>query len=192
MGGCGTNRVTLSPFCFMNNKEGHNKLQPMMVIRQAKILLAGRILMVHLIFFVSCSVFLTLLDGETAWFKIQGFGWINVIELAVLFYATVRWHNHYYLLRPDKILTSRGVFLRRQRFFAVKNIESISVHQGVIGRLFNFGTLYLYAPTLNHRIKMFGINAPCGKERIIEQLLPSALLDGKKSRNLFIVPKEDR
>ncbi len=163
-------------------------LKPMMVVRQSKVLLGARMVVVHFIFFVLYLLFLAVFEDRSTWFRIQGFLWLNLVEVFVIFYAAVRWHNHYYLVRPDKILTSRGVFLRRQRFFAIKNIEAISVKQGVVGRLLNFGTLHLYAPTLNHRIHMFGINDPCGKEQIIENLLPDAGRTNGKKRDVLIVP----
>lgn len=172
----------------MTQPLGSTALEPMMVVRQSKLFLGARMVVVHFFFFVSCAIFLAAFDTEDSWFRMQGFLWFNLVELMVIFYAVLRWHNHYYLIRPDKILTSRGVFLHRQRFFAIKNIESISVRQGIIGKMFNFGTLHLYAPTLNHRIHMFGINDPCGKEQIIEKLLPDAGTTGGKKRDVLIVP----
>ncbi len=176
----------------MNSIFNGSTLERRMVIRQAKFLLGLRMVMVHLFFFVVFVLFLFVFEERDAWFRMKTFLWFNLVEILVLFYSVMRWHNHFYLIRPDKILTSRGVFLRRQKFYALKNIESISVHQGVFGRIFGFGTLHLYAPTLNDRIHMFGINDPCLKEAIIEKLLPSTLVTDSKAKNLFIVPKEKR
>jgi len=165
-------------------------LEKRMVIRQAKFLLGIRMVLVHLVFASLYLVFLMFFKSQDEWFRIQSFFWFNLVELIVLFYAVMRWHNHFYLVRPDKIFTSRGVFLRRQRFYAIRNIESISVRQGFFGRIFGFGTLHLYAPTLNDRIHMFGINNPCLKEAIIEKLLPSTFRSERKTKNLFIMPKD--
>jgi membrane protein YdbS with pleckstrin-like domain len=168
-------------------------LEKRMMIRQAKFLLGLRMVTVHLVFFIGFILFLLAFEDLDSWFKLKVFLWFNLLEMLLLFYAVMRWHNHFYLVRPDKVFTSRGVFLRRQRFFALKNIESISVRQGVFGRIFNFGTLHLYAPTLNDRIHMFGISDPCRKEAIIERLLPSASpgRDGKKRELMVVQGKHD-
>lgn len=167
-----------------------DELQPVMVIRQSVVLLGARVVVVHLAFMVACLLYIAAFESRTTDFKLMGLMWFGLVEVVVMFYAILRWHNHYYLVRPDKIFSSRGVFLRRQRFCAIKNIETISVNQGLLGKVFNFGTLHLFAPTLNHRIHMFGIGNPCKKERIIEKLLPNTLEfeGGRRKRDLLIVP----
>lgn len=176
----------------MNPSFNDTALERRMVIRQAKFLLGLRMAMVHIIFFLAGGAYLIVFHEMDIASRMQGFLVLNLLEIVVLFYAVIRWHNHFYLVRPDKILTSRGVFLRRQRFFALKNIETITVHQDVFGRLFGFGTLHLYAPTLNHRIHMYGINNPCLKETIIERLLPTIPKADRNAKNLFIVQKDKK
>lgn len=174
----------------MNPSFNDTTLERRMVIRQAKFLLGLRMVIVHICFFSAYAIFLLIFSDLSDLKRMQVFLFLNLAELAVLFYAVLRWHNHFYLVRPDKILTSRGVFLRRQRYFALKNIESITVRQGVFGKILGFGSLQLYAPTLNDRINMFGINNPCLKQAIIERLLPTVSKSGRRSRDLFILPRD--
>jgi len=173
----------------MTNKYNTPTLESLMIIRQSKVLLGARVAIVHLCFVLITTVFFIFTSAPDVWSFLTVLLAVGFVEMIVLFYAVIRWHNHYNMLRSDRILTSRGVFLRRQRLFAIKNIESISVRQGIIGKIFNFGTLHLYAPTLNHQIKMLGVNDPCHKEKIIEELLPNAINGEQRLRNLFIAPE---
>ncbi len=157
----------------MMAEEGY-ELKPVMIVRQSKLLLGMRMIFVHLFFFLLCVVWLIFFDeGESIETKFRAFAWINLLELLALFYAAIRWHNHYYIVKEDRILTNRGVFLKHQWVFAIRNIESIDLEQGFFGRIFNFGTLYFHAPTLNKKISMWGISSPRRKEMVIERLLPA-------------------
>lgn len=162
-----------------------NKLRPLMVMRRAVCIVCFRVLLVH-IFFTGLSYgFLRMhVPAPENW--IFGF---RALEVLMIVYVILRWFKNFYILTPEKILAHRGVFVHDQDFFALKNIESISLHQCLLGKIFRYGTIKMYAPTLKKQVCIRNINAPKRKMQIIEKLLtPHRKKD--KDRDVIVVQGE--
>jgi len=137
-----------------------------------------------------CAVFLFvgfILAADyvmTPWF-ILGF---LMIKMLLVLYSVCRWQASYYQITPEKVIYHKGVFSRHQEVFALKNIESIDLTQSCFGKLFHFGTLKLYAPTLNHRVFILNIHNPRKRMKLIEELLPKTHMENFHEQDMMILP----
>lgn len=68
--------------------------------------------------------------------------WIS-LSLLIFLLLFLIWRNHYYVLSPKEILSSRGLFFRRTATCDLAAIQSVRVKQNFIQRLFRFGTVHL-------------------------------------------------
>lgn len=96
----------------------------------------------------------------------------HVFEALVTFYVFLHWFRFRWQISPHKIIVSKGVFYKFQKVVAIKNIESVSLHQNVLQQIFGLGTLSLSAPTLKKRIRIINVNQPLKKMNEIEYFLP--------------------
>lgn len=115
------------------------------------------------------------------------FWWIRFFELILTFYFVVYWLKCEYRINPEKIEFTEGIFFQKENFYAIKNIESASLRQGIIGKIFNFGTLTLMAPTLKQNIQMRFIRSPHQIMRLIETLTPNTDLENVSEKEIMVV-----
>lgn len=92
---------------------------------------------------------------------------ITVIQNILLIYITLKWVNEYYEIRPDEIAYITGILSKTQMAYPYRDIQSITIHQGFFGRMFNYGSVYLYIPTLGQELHFNEISDP-GK--FVEQI----------------------
>lgn len=109
-----------------------------------KVLLPGLLL----IFTIGLTLFsvanlLTVLPVGIAW-------WVFILLLLIsggwFLYQFMDWHNDVYLITPDQIVDVNKKPLGREfrQAAPIKNILSIEYQRlGIIGRIFNFGTVYI-------------------------------------------------
>ncbi len=183
----------------MNTTPGHNENRAVLtgetIVRQALLFLNLRILGVAFVFLLIHMGFhiLTIAPTSPRWFVnnsplfLMG---IRGIELFTLGYVILGWFFNFYKITGENIIYNTGVFRVRRDVYALRNIETVSLDQSFFGRLFKYGEIYLYAPTLNDTIVMKHIYKPWQYLKIINSLLPTIASgggngekDGGKQRN---------
>jgi len=97
---------------------------------------------------------------------------ISTLQVLVVIYAFLRWFFNYYTITEDQIIHHRGLFFIRRNYFAIKNIESVTMDQSLMGRVFRYGKLGLYSPTLNQSVILKNIYDPRKYMKIIKDLIP--------------------
>ncbi len=80
-----------------------------------------------------------------------------------------QWLDNYYEIRPGKIIYKSGFFSRKEREFKCTQISKINLTQGVIGRVFHFGTINLYRQTTNEWLSLSNIPTPHRNLRLIQK-----------------------
>lgn len=63
------------------------------------------------------------------------------INIIVIIYFILDWHNRRYTIDKGQIIKSRGIISKRVETWDIGEIQSVKVRQGIMGRLFNYGTL---------------------------------------------------
>lgn len=64
----------------------------------------------------------------------------------------LRWHSIKYTITNKKIVIEKGILNIDRDTFLFRNIECVKLHKNILGRLCWFGTIAMYAPTLQERI----------------------------------------
>ena len=111
------------------------------------------------------------------------------VSLIVLFlyglltlFITLDWIYTYYILDSKAVVTSKGILFSKEGRYDMAGIESIVVDQGLIGKLFGFGTLILFNPILERELKLRSIPDPYMEARFVQRMHPNPEI-------LHLIPK---
>lgn len=153
------------------------------VLRQSILFLCLKILFIFIVFglirYVVDGIYLTVEDVDVyeevqaAWsFPPMIFLFISCIEVCLILYCIVFWYSYKYTITPEAVDVSKGVFWRSKKTFAIRNIESVNLKQSLFGRIFGYGTVYMFAPTLQEKVFMRRIPKAKKYFYLIEELIP--------------------
>lgn len=135
---------------------------------------------VALVFFSSLVIPLsteikTQIISYNAWyFSLLGLG-----KIAFTLFIVLEWLNEYYEITPTKIFYRRGIIWRKEDTFDVSGdkssrITSIGIQQGILGRIFNYGTLFFYDRGVYKYYYLHYIHNPLRYLEILHHILPDA------------------
>ena len=71
-----------------------------------------------------------------------------------------QWANEGYYLKENELVVRRGIIAKTETAYPYANMQSVTVQQGVIGRLFNYGQISIFIPTLGKDILFSEISNP--------------------------------
>jgi uncharacterized membrane protein YdbT with pleckstrin-like domain len=101
-----------------------------------------------------------------------------LLQLIFTIFILLEWSSETYTISSDKIEHKVGTFSRKTQSYSLKDIRSASITEGVMGRLFNYGSIILHSPTLDQNIILYNIASPALALKVIEK--NSALLSSTK------------
>lgn len=64
-----------------------------------------------------------------------------ILQIFFIYTILLHWINRRYYINASHLIVRKGIFTTKERIYDLKNLKSITVTQGVFGKLFNFGTL---------------------------------------------------
>ena len=85
---------------------------------------------------------------------------ITIIQTSIIIYIFLNWVNNYYEIRSEEIIINTGIFTKQQMAYPFRDIQSIKLNQGILDRLFNYGTVSVYIPTLGYDLHFNEITSP--------------------------------
>jgi uncharacterized membrane protein YdbT with pleckstrin-like domain len=98
---------------------------------------------------------------------------VLLIYLAMVIYIILSWSRHYYVINSQAVLMYDGIIFSKSKSYDMAGVESIEVDQGLIGKIFNFGTLKLYNPRLEKEITFHRIPDPNQEAGFIHGMHPN-------------------
>lgn len=104
---------------------------------------------------------------------------LTVIESLLTIYVVLEWVSEYYEISPRDIAHKRGVIFKKVDRYGIQNIKQVVIEQGVLGKMFHYGTLNLFDWRLSKFAEMYAVHNPVRYLRILESLLPN--VDEQKS-----------
>lgn len=90
---------------------------------------------------------------------------VTLIQNILLIIVALKWVNDYYEVGHDEVAHVKGIVSRTKQSYPFHDIQSITVHQGFLGRLLKYGEVNLYIPTLGHDLHFREVSNP---ERFVE------------------------
>lgn len=156
-----------------------------MIIHQNLIFLIYKLFIIELLFMGTYLLFdlpvLLLMDGDTAttqielqadWFGVTLLFILSLIQMVVIIIAVLQWVNSIYEIHEHEFIERRGIISIHENTHSFRNFSAISITQGIMGRIFNFGTIRMYHPLLGHSVTLKKISSPLKYERILKEKLP--------------------
>ena len=141
---------------------GHDRNKKILVthinVRQSIVFLITKLIVldilatiIALVFFSPLAIPLpTEVKTQIISYNIWYFGLLLFGKIFLTLFIVLEWLNEYYEITPTKIFHRRGLIWRREDAYAIisgdksTRITAIGVQQGMLGRIFNFGTLFFY------------------------------------------------
>jgi len=112
--------------------------------------------------FVSSSIaqfnngtFVVLTTYDSLFFAI-----IAIVQMASSLYILLGWVMEKYSIFPDKIEHQSGIIFRETDSWQINNVETAFIAEGIIARIFNFGTITFHSPTLENHIILRDVPSP--------------------------------
>lgn len=95
------------------------------------------------------------------------------LQIFLIFTVLLRWLNKRYYLDASHLIVRSGVFTSKERTYELKNLKSVMVTQGIMGKLFHFGTLSITitAPSITEEVSLSEIPHPHQFEMQIKKFL---------------------
>lgn len=97
---------------------------------------------------------------------------VTVLQNIILVYIALTWVNDYYEVGNDEIIHVNGIISKTEKAYPYRDIQSITMHQGFLGRLLNYGSVILYIPTLGHDLNFNEISNPVKFIELIKNANP--------------------
>ncbi|MBI4079517.1 MAG: PH domain-containing protein, partial [Candidatus Levybacteria bacterium] len=83
-----------------------------------------------------------------------------ITKVLLTLYVVLQWVNEYYEITPHKIHHKKGIIWRKEMDFEITHLRSIGIQQGILGRLFNYGSLRFFDWRLQKYFHMYLIHNP--------------------------------
>ncbi len=97
----------------------------------------------------------------------------TVGKMFLIMFVIMQWLNEYYEVNPKEIIHRRGVFFKVEERNRLDHLGLVGIDQGILGRLFNYGSLTLFNWTLEKHTVLYLIHNPMKYLKILQSLLPS-------------------
>jgi hypothetical protein len=159
--------------------------QSTLIVRQSIIFLVLKLLFIELLLIASYIVFdlpLMLItdadkttpefETQTNWYGISLLLILSMIEMIVIIITVLHWFNHYCEIDRDDIIQRKGIVSIQESANSFRNFTAVTVHQGIFGRIFNYGTIRLFNPALDHSLTIKNASSPNKYKNIIMERLP--------------------
>ncbi len=97
------------------------------------------------------------------------------IDMFLIIYTILSWSRTYYVIEKAEVRIIYGIFSKNEKAFALMHAQEVTVHKGLLGNLFNFGTVEIFSPSLKDRVYLLNIANPdeCVsviKEKLVEKV----------------------
>lgn len=151
-----------------------------------EIIAAGAIITFHILL----SSYATQYSLDISLFNIPVFILLVLFKTGFMIFVIVAWLEEYYEITPTQVIHRKGFLFRREERYTLDHVGSITLEQGLFGRIFNFGSLKLFDWALEENVYIYLIHSPLKYNDILETLIPEADREKKVFRE-SVIDEED-
>lgn len=166
-------------------------------VRQSIFFLVLKLLFLEIVAALSIIAFHIVLANyatqyslNIAFFNIPIFILLVLLKTIFMIYVIASWLEEYYEITPTEVLHRKGFLFRREERYTLDHVGSITLEQGLFGRIFNFGSLKLFDWALEENVYIYLIHSPLKYHHILETLLPD-VDRGKKVFRESVIDEEE-
>jgi len=128
----------------------------------------------------------SLISSNYYFFVIPFFLVIVAIKTGIMIYVVDEWLEDYYEITPREVLHKDGHFFRKEQIYPLKHLGVAKVEQGLLGRIFGYGSITLFNWVTSREIVLYLIHNPMKYYYILKELLPEADIEKKTVREELI------
>ena len=170
------------------------KTIPVLVLRESLILVVLKLLTLQLIvgilfLLIAAVVYMTqqlVAIPNPFTFYIISLLLLLLINILTAVGIIASWKNRYYTISPEGVTKHKGILNIKQEKFDCHYVEQITMQQGPLGQMFDFGTVSLYDPVQRHRLFLVNIPDPAQACKTLETMLAT-----QKREQPIMVPAKD-
>ena len=98
---------------------------------------------------------------------------LYVIQIFIIISILLRWLTTRYYIEKNRLIELKGIFSTRERTYDLKNLKSVIIDQGIMGKIFHFGTvsMVITSPNLTEKITLSEIPNPQETEKHIKKFI---------------------
>lgn len=190
----------------LTEKNIHNKNHPSLIsfkhvnVRQSIFLLLIKLVTVEVITAVVIIVFhsamFAIKDLQNSAapaipFNIYIFLVLASLKMLLTGYIILEWYDEYYEISTTDVGHRKGFFFKRHETVKLEHLTSVKLEQGIIGKLFNYGTIRVHDWFQNRDYFLYQIHDPRKYERVLVHLMPTADHSRKTIREHVIEEEEE-
>lgn len=101
------------------------------------------------------------------------------IKILLMVYIILNWINDYYEITPHVIIHRSGIIFRKESRHVLKQVGKIGLNQNLLGRILNYGTIYLFDTELKEYTSFYLVHNPEKYVKVLADLCPD--VDVEKS-----------
>lgn len=131
---------------------------------------------------VSSQFIPEVINNAILLYNVQFFLILVLLKIALTIYVVMRWITEYYEIWPHQLMHWSGIFWRTHEKHPFSQIRSVRIEQGLLGKIFGFGSIHIYNWYLEKSTALYLIHNPMKYFHIIEGLLPKT----EKERDIFL------
>lgn len=85
----------------------------------------------------------------------------------------MKWFFQYYQINKKEIISHKGILIQKRKYYSLEKAESVSMNQGILGSIFNFGDIVveLFMSNSRYEVILRHIPSPEQYSQIIEKTL---------------------
>lgn len=166
-------------------------------VRQSIFFLVLKLLFLEAVAAIAIIAFHLILSRYSAYttvnlsiFNVPVFVVLVLVKTLFMIFVIVSWLEEYYEISPTEVVHRKGFLFRREEVYTLDHIGSITLDQGLFGRIFNFGSLKLFDWALEETVNIYLIHSPLKYHKILETLLPEVDREKKVFRERVIDEEE--
>ncbi len=160
-------------------------------IRQSLMVLFARLLLTEIIItigYVLAKWGYLYAVGENAINSVDNTTWIYIlfqlINLTTIMIVVVLWAFHFYRISQETISRYKGYINKKTDIITMRTISSVKMSQGLMGRIFGFGTIRVECMFSKQVIFLKNINKPHFYRKAIQNMISDAIRQNPVSNQM--------
>lgn len=158
-------------------------------VRESLFILVAKLILIEFIvsclFVAGCQIFGCTNSINIGILAVGG----SITKFAFTMYVLIEWLTDYYEINPNGITHLRGLIFQTHQEQIFSHITSAGIQQGILGRIFNFGTIKMFNKETKDYSYMYQIHNPNKYFNLINSINPT-LDENTETIREHIVEKE--
>jgi uncharacterized membrane protein YdbT with pleckstrin-like domain len=85
--------------------------------------------------------------------KDESYAFIMLIQILCVSWLFLHWLSNHYSFQGNVLCQNKGILLKKTQEYIISEMLSIRCEQGLLGRVFNFGSIYITFANKEYQLK---------------------------------------